>query len=867
MNDVPTILTGFELAHTGREVSTPDAPELAVLDWTPAVIPGGVHESLLAAGVIEHPYFGGNEAQVQWIGDETWWYRTKFAAPSRAAGERVRLTFPGLDTVASIWLNGELLGAHASQFRPAAFDVTDRLREDNELVLRFSPPLQDLVAPASASNTANYMRELMNVAMPSEDDSAEGPPGVLSANLALTLRRKGTFSWGWDFAPTLPSVGILQPVELSVEAGATLTGHHVATTAVDVEARTAIVRVDVEADVSVHTGPLTARVTLTAPGGDRTELTIGLIAGTGSATVKIEDARLWWTHDLGDPACYDVHFELRAEDGTVLDRLDDRVGLRTVTLDRRADEAEGGRLFRFVLNGVPVFARGANWIPADMMVGSVTAERCRALVGKARDANMTMLRVWGGGIYEQDAFYEACDLAGILVWQDFMFACIDYPSDDETLRAEVAAEAEYQVRRLRNHPSLAVWCGNNEVHAIHGAVYRDLGPDGDWGYAFFHEILPDAVTRNSPETLYWPGSPWADSDPAGVNGVLDGDRHAWEVWHGVDVGAGGPTEFASHGEAVHFHRYAHDHGKFISEFGIHAAPELSTLERWTEPGSLALHSAEFDHRNKDVPKNKGDDLMSVETGLPRDLREYVDFSMVTQAEGLKFGIEHYRRRQPHTSGTLLWQLNDPWPGLSWSIVDYDLAGKAGYYFVQRAYRPVVASFTRTEDGILQLWVTNSGVSPAKLSLRAEVATFEGKQILDERIDVEVAGLASEPVWSADAASVAAGPDRFAWVSEDHGAIEPNRLFFAAIKDLELDTGNVESTITAGPDGTAVVELVSHGYNYLTRVTAPIPGITFSANYLDLRDGDRRRIEVSGLPAGFDVRRLEVGTYAGQNREH
>jgi beta-mannosidase len=256
--------------------------------------------------------------------------------------------------------------------------------------------------------------------------------------------------------------------------------------------------------------------------------------------------------------------------------------------------------------------------------------------------------------------------------------------------------------------------------------------------------------------------------------------------------------------------------------------------------------------------------MSVETGLPRTLREYVDFSMVTQAEGLKFGIEHYRRRQPHTSGTLLWQLNDPWPGLSWSIVDYDLVGKAGYYFVQRAYRPVVASFTRTADGTLELWVTNSGIAAAALTLRVEIATFEGKQIIDEQVDVEVAGHASEPVWSAAPATFEAGPDRFAWVSESAGKIEPNRLFFSPIKDLELGTGHVEAEVTAGPDGTAVVELLSRGYSYLARVTAPVPGVTFSANYLDLRDGARKRIEVSGLPSGFDLDQLTIDTYAGQN---
>jgi beta-mannosidase len=826
-----TFLTGFELAQAGTD------------DWIPAVVPGGVHESLLAAGRIEHPYYGDNEAKVRWVEDQTWCYRGSF---DTVKGERVWLIFHGLDTVVKIWLNGEPLGEHTSQFRPAEFDVTDRLLDHNELLLRFSPPLQDLTAPASVTNTVEQMKKLFGALA---DPDGEPSPGVLSANLALTLRRKATFSWGWDFAPRLPSAGICGPVELRSEARAVLTGHHVRAVEVNVEAKTARVKVDLEASES-----LTATVTLTSPAGVRTE---SIVKVGETSEFVVDQAQLWWTHDLGEPALYDVRIDLRAADGTVLDSRKDRIGLRTISLDRSADESEGGRFFRFVLNGIPVFARGANWIPADMLVGSVTPQTCHALVEKARQANMTMLRVWGGGIYEQDAFYDACDEAGVLVWQDFMFACIDYPSDDPVLRAEVTQEAAYQVRRLRNHPALALWCGNNEVHAIHGLVYRDLGPGG-WGYGFFHEILPDAVSRFSPEIPYWPGSPWGQDDPRGVNGVLDGDRHAWEVWHGVDVGAGGPSEFGSHGEAVHFHRYAYDHGKFISEFGIHAAPELATLRRWTPDGSLALHSPEFDHRNKDVPKNKGDDLMSVETGLPRDLAQYVDFSMAAQAEGLKFGIEHYRRRQPHTSGTLIWQLNDPWPGLSWSVIDHDLVPKAGYYFVQRAYEPVLASFVRTADGGVELWLTNSLPTPVSADLLVEIATFAGKGIVDARVRTEVSGLSSAAVWSAGPEAVQA--DRYARVSDETGKIATNRLFFAPLKDLDLGSGHVETQITRGGDDAVSVELVSYGYNYLTRITAPVPGVTFSSNYFDLVDGERRTVQVSGLPKGSE---LQVGWYGYQ----
>ncbi|MFC0042264.1 glycoside hydrolase family 2 protein [Actinomadura rayongensis] len=845
----------FELA---ADAAATPAALAAGTTWRPARVPGGVHESLLDAGLIGHPYFGDNERSVRWVEDATWWYRTVFDGPGELEwDERLRLVCSGLDTVASVWLNGVLVGTHASQFRPGVFDVTSHVRERNVLLVRFAPPLAGLTAPAGVADAIARTRKLL-----APGDAP--PPGVLSTDPAFTLRRKAAFSWGWDFAPRVPSVGITGPVELRRERAAVLAGHHVRAVAADAAARTAEVAIDVEADAFAVAGELRADVVLTAPDGREHAAGIPLgPSGRGGTVISLADAHLWWTHDLGDQPLYAVSIALTAPDGTVLDRSEDRVGLRTIALDRSPDDA-GGRLFRFVLNGVPIFARGANWVPASMLTGSVEPATVRSLVATARRGEMTMLRVWGGGIYEQDAFYRACDDPGVLVWQDFMFACVDYPSDDPELRAEVAREADHQVRRLRNRACLALWAGNNEVHAIHGFVHGNLEP-GDWGWSFFHDLLPAAVERRSPEVPYWPGSPWADSDPAGTNGVADGDRHAWEVWHGVDVGAGGPAAFPGRGAAVHFARYRHDRGKFISEFGLHAAPDLGTLRRWTPPGSLAPHSPEFDHRNKDVPKNKGDDLMFAETGLPADLEQYADFSMACQAEGLKFGIEHYRRRQPHCSGTLLWQFNDPWPGLSWSVVDHDLIPKAGFHFAQRAYRTVLTSFVRADDGRLELWVTNSGRRDVPLDLRVEVATFAGEHVIDERVAAVARAGASRPVWSAAPQTYAPGPDRYAWVSDADGATEPNRLFFAPVKDLPLAAGRVELTSGPNVDGRADLTLTSTGYSYLARIVPPAPGAVFGRNYLDLRDGERVGVRAEGLPDGFDPAALRVATFGTTGR--
>ncbi|WP_194909635.1 beta-mannosidase [Catenulispora rubra] len=862
----PVVLDRFELAATPDDVADPAALAAADPRWMPAVVPGGVHESLLAAGEIEHPYLDGNEEAVGWVEQGVWWYRTSFElADPVPAGDRLRLVCHGLDTVATLWLNGAGLGTHETMFRPAEFDVTDLVTAHNTLIIRFRPPLDGLSVPPAIAETAARVRVALNslTEVGTESDENENPPGILSGNLALTLRRKATFSWGWDFAPRLPSMGLWQPVELVQDHGAVITGHHIRVTSLDKQTREVQVAVSVGVEALAGTGDLDASIVLTAPGGARTELRLELPATQGAdrgaeGWVVIQEAQLWWTHDLGSQPLYDVVIEIGDANGP-LDRATDRIGLRTITLDRSQDAVEGGRHFRFVLNDTPLFARGANWVPASMLVGSVTAEDHRSLVRTARHGNMTMLRVWGGGVYEPDAFYEACDEQGILVWQDFMFACIDYPSDDPHLYAEVVKEAEFQVSRLRNHASLALWCGNNEVHALHGVVYGNLDPGG-WGWSFFHEVLPDAVQRFSPGTVYWPGSPWADSDPRGVNGVADGDRHAWEVWHGVDVGAGGPTEFAGKGESVHFGRYTHDRGKFISEFGIHAAPELPTLERWTPGEELSLKSEAFLRRIKDKPKNKGDELMAFETGLPHDLGEYIDFSMACQAEGLKFGIEHYRRRQPHNSGTLVWQLNDAWPGLSWSIIDFDHVPKAGFYFTQRAYTPLLASFLHQPDGSLELWLTNSGIQAAAGEVRIEVATFDGKHVIDELIAVTIDALDSGPVWRADAEQVAAGPDRFAWVSSPDGLIADNRLFFARLKDLAFGEPSLQATVTRVDATSASVRIQAQGYNYLTRVTSLIAGACFSANYFDLRDGEHAEIAVTGLPSGFDLAALSIAAY-------
>ena len=826
----------FVLASTSTDVATPaDLPD--GLDWVETVVPGGVHESLIAAGRIPHPYRDENEDAVRWVEDQVWWYRGTVEGQGRQ-----RLVLPSVDTVADVFVDGVKVGSHANAFRP--FEVELELSGPHDLVVRIQPPLHGLTPPDCSIRQREKYREYMAAKLEGGEERAQEGNGIATADQSLTLRRKPTFSWGWDFAPKIASVGLLeQPVVQPVQE-VRITGHHVRAVRVDVEAGTAVVAVDVECS-----GGSEVRVRLTSPSGQVTDTVLAVLPGsrrTGGVVV-VSDAELWWTHYVATPALSDLTISL--DDADV---VHDRIGLRTIELDQSPDG--DGKLFRFLLNGVPTFSRGANWVPPSMLRGSVTAEQVRGLVELSAAGEMNMIRIWGGGAYEQDAFYDACDELGVLVWQDFMFACTDYPSLDLGLQAEVLAEAEFQLRRLRNRASLGLWCGNNEVQVLHLITQGSLDVAEEWGWELFHALLPDAVQRWSPGAIYWPSSPWAEGGPATANKEVEGDRHAWEVWHGLSIGASGPTEFATRGEAVHFRRYAYDQGRYISEFGIHAAPQLDTLRRWTTE-KLELGSPALLHRIKDTPKDKGWDLLGEESGHPRDIHEYVDFSMAVQAEGLKFGIEHYRRRQPHCSGTLVWQLNDPWPGLSWSVIDSDLVPKAGYWFLQRVYAPVLASFRQTVDGV-ELWVTNSGRVAVPLDLTVDVATFDGGAVVSDRVEHVAEPGESVPVWSAFGV---AATDRFAWVSEASGLVPANRCFFGALKELPLGKGTVDVEVEP-VDGGARVHLTSRGYSYFTRVTTAEPGPRLSTNYLDLRDGQQAVVEVTGVR---DLADLRVSTWASR----
>ena len=809
-------------------------------DWVAATAPGDTYRALHRAGRLPDPLRDDNEAACASVEGRTWWWRTTFSADTAGPHERLTLVFDGLDTHAAIWLDDELLGSSDNMFLAARFDVTARVR-------------------AGATHTLT-VRLVPNDVVMAEREAPFWPLG--SSPVAVTKRnlvRKAQFGWGWDFAPRLLTVGLWQPVRLERHRHAALADLALRTLRLAPEV--AQVEVDVGADAFDTAAGLTADLSLADPDGHVVaQATCDLAAGPARLRLDVARPRPWWTADLGDQPLYTLTATLRHA-GEAVDRRTLRTGLRTIAIDTDPDPDEPGcTFFRFILNGVPLFARGANWVPASPFVGAIEERDTTGLLELAVAGNMNMLRVWGGGIYESDAFFDACDRLGLLVWQDFMFACAPYPDDDERFMDSVRAEVAHQVRRLRHHPSLAAWCGNNEcqiIQQIHDHLKGDP-PTTMPGTDLFERVMPELVAALDPTTPYRPGSPFGGVN---ANSQRHGDEHNWTVWHGIppvpDDRLVGPIHRSP--ESVAYTRYAEDPTRFASEFGIQAAPALATLERWVEPGALALGNAAFLNRIKDKPPNKVDDMLVSTTGLPTTLQQYVDFTQLTQAEGLKFGIEHFRRRMPHCSGTLIWQFNDCWPGISWSLVDYDRTCKASWFAVRRAYAPAMASFKQLPDGGVELWVANDATTGLHLTAAVELATLAGGTCWRDDVEADIAPYSSRVVWHVDAARLAAAPDRVLTLRSPQ--VPDNRLLFAPFKDLPLAPAALRMTTARVDANTLRVTVASDVYACFVHLVAPHPRTSFSDNHFDLRAGESRDILVATPdgapdPATLQLRALE-----------
>ena len=720
------ISEGWEL----RRADVPPGPDFpgrledSLSTWLPATVPGTVHTDLLANGLIPDPFWRDNEMALQWIGEEDWVYRTTFrAGPEILDKEAVDLVFHGLDTFAQVLLNGrKILDAH-NMFRTWEVGVRDVIVPgENTLEVHFRSPL-----PPALEARAHLPYEL-----PAGNDRGDPPSRVFV--------RKAAYHYGWDWGPRFVTSGIWRPVELVAWSGARITDLWVRTDSIlrDGAFLTAEVEVRVsleEAEERAAGGGVPLTLTLSSPDGAFQPVTLQHVpeAGTNrlTAPLRIPSPELWWPNGLGQPHLYTVEATLDA--GRRTHALRTRTGIRTVELVTEPDSV--GESFFFRVNGVPVFMKGANVIPLDHFSPRATAEDHRALFRDVVDANMNMLRVWGGGIYMEDLFYDLADEHGILIWQDFMFANGMYPGDPEFL-ANVRAEAVDQVRRLRGHPSLALWCGNNEInegwHNWGWARQYDSPADSAavWeAYdAIFHQILPNAVASGDPERPYWPSSPslgWGN--PESLN---RGNSHYWGVWHGREP-------FQVHAEKL---------PRFSSEYGFQAFPPMKTIETFTEAHDRSL----FDpvmlvHQKHPVGNELIRLYMERDYPVPSAFEDFVYLSQLLQARGMRTAFEAHRRAMPRTMGTLYWQLNDTWPVVSWSGRDYFGRWKALHYAAREAFAPVLISPVLRGDTV-EVWGVSDLLEALEGTLHLELMEFDGTVLWQAPVPVTLGPNGSRALW-------------------------------------------------------------------------------------------------------------------------
>jgi beta-mannosidase len=716
----------FHLAPGNAQLAA--HPEAA--SWRAAAVPGTVHTDLFANKLIADPYVGAPEAQLQWIGLADWEYRTRFDAPRTALqAARSELVFDGLDTFAEVWLNGDKLLDADNAFRSWRVPAQGRLRaKDNELRIVFHSPIAKLLPGVQAMPH----KLAGNYPSPYGDE----PKDAMTANFA----RKPGYHYGWDWGPRYVTAGIWKPVVLQSWNAVRIEHLQLRQDRVD-EARA-----DVAAIASldaVFDGVFELRLWQTAPGGKRSlvaERRAELHAGANriELPVRVERPQRWFPNGYGAQPLYRYEVEVTAGAGkAIIATTSARTGLRSIALRRDPDDK--GRGFYFTVNGIPVFAKGANTIPFDMFQPRVSKAQLRRVLQSAVDANMNFLRSWGGGYYESDDFFDLADELGLLVWQDFMFGGGMPPAYIEAFRANVVLEARDQVRRLRNHPSLALWCGNNEEEI----AWKYWGPGKEmtaaapgfakqvWdGYVqLFGTDLRKVVLEEGGGTAYWASSPGDDLAEV-ANTPASGDMHYWEVW-------GNP--------AYPPVKYLEITPRFMSEYGLQAWPVQRTIDAFAKRGEQGIATPVIEAHQKFLAGKGNERLMKYvdyEFGGTKDFADFVYLSQAAQAEGIELAALHHRASRPFTMGSLYWQLNDVWPGASWSSVDWFGRWKALHFHARRFYAPVAVAALRDASGHTAVSLLNDRTRSVRGELRLRVMGLDGKVWRDERRPVELAPLSA-----------------------------------------------------------------------------------------------------------------------------
>lgn len=721
----------------------------------PATVPGVVQLDLMQAGKIPDPFLGLNDKAAQWVGEVPWTYSRQFeVSPLFLRHRKIVLRCEGLDTLGRIEINGKEVGRPDNMHRTWEFDIRPYLQAGkNDIRVDFQPIEPFLKA---------------------HEVQAEFPGKPVQSH-GWGYVRKPSFQMGWDFSPKLITAGIWRKIGILGWDAARLTDVEI-----DQDHREkgkVGLNLKLNADVDQ---PVKARVEVRYKGQAVAHSETKLSQGAGSAHLAIQDPKLWWPSGMGPQNLYDVRVELRDAQGRLVDQGAKRIGLRTVTWFAKTDKTPLG----LAVNGRRFFAKGSNWVPADSLLVRTTPAQEKALVQKAVDANMNLLRLWGGGHYESDSLFDICDEKGLLVWFEFKFADATYPAFDPKWLANVKAEAEDNVRRVRHHPSVAVYSGNNEVI---GFITEQTTPSSmsraDY-QLLFHRTLRDVVKDLAPEAFYTPGSPEI------------GDDHYWDVWHGA-------ATFAS---------YRNLHG-FMSEYGFQAFPVPRSVEQFTTPADRVSVGTPVMLNHQ---RNWRDGNALIVSTARRYFRRAKDFEstlwlgQINQADGILTGVEHWRRDWPHSTASLVWQFNDPWPVVSWSMIDYYGRPKALYYRLKHAYAQVALSgLADAKTGIANLWVANDLPEARQGTIEWNLVRPDGQGIAKGTAKVEIpAGVSSVQATNLDLSAFVNEANAgkallYARLKVKGQPDSDTTLLFGRAKDVDLADPEIETSVAPVRGGYAV----------------------------------------------------------------
>jgi beta-mannosidase len=792
--------------------------------WHPAQVPGDVHLDLIANKLIPDPFFRENEPKLQWIENADWEYRkTLVVTPEMLRHQHLDLVFDGLDAYAEIYINDKLALTADNMFLGWRIDAKPLVKAgDNQLRIVFPSPI------TAAAKIA-----------------ATDPWRVRTKVEAKTYIRKAAYEYGWDWGPRFVTSGIWRPARLEMWDKARIADLYIHQK--DVTA--AVAHVSIEAEV-IATDDSAATIAVEYGTGERrtsVSRNVTLSKGLNHVVLPIDinQPERWFPTGYGAQPIYKFNAKLTVNKKLEAEKQA-KAGLRAIVLRRDLDQ--WGRSFEINVNGVPIFGKGADVIPFDAFPSRVTTSQYRQVLQSARDANMNMIRHWGGGYYETEEFYDMCDELGIMIWQDFMFGN-DWQPGIYAFKQGVEKEAEFQVKRLRNHPSIVLWSGNNETEAALGWKGRAELP-ADVRYQMWQDyltvfsgILDRTVNRLNPETPYWPSSPSADYEEL-TEAYQSGDMHDWSVWHG----------------RVPFNEYEKHFPRFMTEFGFQSFPELRTVEAFTvlEDRTSIFTPVMLAHQKNAAGNSIIRDYMLRYYGTPKDFNNFLYSSQVLQAEAMRIGAEHLRRTRPRAMGSIYWQLNDCWPVASWASLDYYGRWKALQYYAKRFYNPLLVS-PHLENGALATYIVSDKTTTTNAQLRIRLMNLEGTLLRDDKRDVEIPALSSKSYasWPLSEFASKEGTNAakiFAVAELTVGGerVSSNVIYMVEPKLIHLPPASIETALSVAGDG-YVLRLSSKVLARSVYASFGNFDVKFSDNYVDLLPGEAREIKINTKASLEDLR--------------